>query len=159
EDAVGVAGVVLDVGRDRQLAAGLEALEEERLQVRARGVDGGGVAGGAGADDEDVTDLVHGGEGALARSIWGGRAGRVGSPGPASTGPHSVPGPRVFTVEEVGSLIPRLESLFERLDGVRDRLRMLTIRANALELIWGSKVHEEGNPDHKEFREFLAEMK
>lgn len=70
-----------------------------------------------------------------------------------------MPGPRVFSVEEVAELIPRLSAIFARVDDARARLRTLTIRANALELIWGRKVHEEGNPDHKEFGEFLAEMK
>ena len=37
--AVGKARVVLDFGGDRELPAGLQALEQERLQVRARGVD------------------------------------------------------------------------------------------------------------------------
>jgi hypothetical protein len=65
----------------------------------------------------------------------------------------------VFTVEDVAELIPRLEAVFARIDGARARLRTLTIRANALELIWGRKVQEDSNPDHKEFGEFLAEMK
>ena len=43
-DAVGVARVVLDVARDHQLAAPVEALDDERAQVGARGVESGGVA-------------------------------------------------------------------------------------------------------------------
>ncbi len=70
-----------------------------------------------------------------------------------------MPGPRVFTVEEVTALIPKLEKLFERTDTVRGRLKTLTIRINALEMIWGSKVQEESNPDHGEFQHHLAEMK
>ena len=53
-DAVGVAGVVLDVARDHQLAAPVEALDHERLQVGARGVERGRVAGGAAADDDQL---------------------------------------------------------------------------------------------------------
>ena len=59
-DPVGEAGEVLDVGGEHQLPAGLIggarrlALDDERLQVGARRVDGGGEAGRAGADDDDV---------------------------------------------------------------------------------------------------------
>lgn len=70
-----------------------------------------------------------------------------------------MPGPRVFTVEEIDSVIPRLESLCSRLDEVRAQLRTLSIRANALELIWGSKVHAQDNPDHGEMQQHLREMK
>ena len=34
EDPVGEAGVVLDVGREHELPAGLQTLDDERLQVR-----------------------------------------------------------------------------------------------------------------------------
>ena len=44
DDAVGVARVVLDVARDHQLAAPVEALDDERGQVGARGVEGCRVA-------------------------------------------------------------------------------------------------------------------
>jgi hypothetical protein len=70
-----------------------------------------------------------------------------------------MPGPRVFTIEQVADLVPKLESLFSRLDGIRERLRTLTIRANALELIWGHQVHVKTNPDHGEFAHYLTEMK
>ena len=51
-DPFGEARVVLDVGRDHQLAAGLVAGQDDRRQVGAGGVDGGGQAGRARADDE-----------------------------------------------------------------------------------------------------------
>jgi hypothetical protein len=70
-----------------------------------------------------------------------------------------MPGPRVFAVDEVDALIPRLENSFSRMDDIRSRLRMLTIRVNALELIWGHQVHEKGNPDHGELQQHLSEMK
>ena len=44
EDAVGEAGVVLDVGGEHELAAGADALDHDGLQVGAAGVDGGGQA-------------------------------------------------------------------------------------------------------------------
>ncbi len=53
EDAVRETRVVLDVGGEHELAAGLQALDDERLQVRARRVDGGGEAGRSGSDDDD----------------------------------------------------------------------------------------------------------
>ena len=59
-DAVGEAGEVLDLGGEHQLPAGLIAgarrlaLDDERREVGAGGVDGRGQAGGAGADDDDV---------------------------------------------------------------------------------------------------------
>jgi hypothetical protein len=44
-DHVGEARIVLHVGGDGELAARLDARHEHRIQQRARGVDGGGVAG------------------------------------------------------------------------------------------------------------------
>jgi hypothetical protein len=70
-----------------------------------------------------------------------------------------MPGPRVFTTEEIDALVPRLETVCTRIDSVRARLRSLSIRANALELIWGSKVHDLENPDHGEMEQHLADMK
>jgi hypothetical protein len=63
-DALGEPGEVLDVGGGRELAAGRdaaghEALEQDRPEVGARGVDRGGVGGGAAPDDDDV--VGHGG--------------------------------------------------------------------------------------------------
>jgi len=70
-----------------------------------------------------------------------------------------MPGPRVFTVAQVDALIPKLETVFVSVDEVRARLRTLSIRVNALELIWGAKVHDKKNPDHGELQQHLAEMK
>src|SRR5262249_38705724 len=50
---------VVDVGRDHQLTAVLEALEHQRLEVAAGCVQGGGVARGAAADDDQLVH-VHG---------------------------------------------------------------------------------------------------
>src|SRR6266542_2430620 len=56
-----VVGEVLDVRRVLELAAPLEALDHERLELGAGGVDGSGVAGARAADDDDVLDslLAH----------------------------------------------------------------------------------------------------
>ena len=56
-DAVGPAGKVFDQGGDGELTAGLVAFEDERLEVSAGGVDGGGEAGAAGAEDDGVADV------------------------------------------------------------------------------------------------------
>ena len=52
--AVDVGRPVVDVGRRHQLAALGDAGDQHRLQVGARGVEGGGVAGRAGAEDQDA---------------------------------------------------------------------------------------------------------
>ena len=60
-DDLGKAGVVLDIGGDRQLAAGLQAGHQDRLQIGARRIDRRRVAGRARADDQDfaVVTLGH----------------------------------------------------------------------------------------------------
>ena len=52
-DHVGEARIVLHIGGDGELAAGLDALDQNRFQHRPRGIDRGGVAGGTGTDDDD----------------------------------------------------------------------------------------------------------
>ncbi len=61
-DALRPAGKVLHQRGDRELAAGLVAFEDERLQVGAGGVNSSGKAGAAGAQDDGVVrgDLGHG---------------------------------------------------------------------------------------------------
>ena len=58
-DPVGVAGIVLDVARDHQLAAPAEALDHERLQVCARSVKSRGVSRRPSADHDQVTYVAH----------------------------------------------------------------------------------------------------
>ena len=57
-DALGIARVVLDVGRVLELAAPLEALDDQRLELGAGGIERRRVAGGPAADDDQVFDLV-----------------------------------------------------------------------------------------------------
>ena len=57
-DHLGEAGIILDVGGDGELAARLQAEDQDRLQIGARGIDRGGVAGGAGADDEEFGAVI-----------------------------------------------------------------------------------------------------
>src|SRR5262249_22613712 len=59
EHRIDESGVVLDVGRQHQLPARLDATDHERSQIRARRVDRGRIAGGAGPDDDDVTNVRH----------------------------------------------------------------------------------------------------
>ena len=58
-DALGEAGVVLDLGGLHEGATGIHgSLEDERLQPCAGGVNGCGVSSRTGTDDDDVTGLV-----------------------------------------------------------------------------------------------------
>ena len=52
-DGVGEAGIILHLGGDGELAARLDAGDQGRLQHGARGIDGGGAAGRAAAQDDD----------------------------------------------------------------------------------------------------------
>jgi hypothetical protein len=70
-----------------------------------------------------------------------------------------VPGPRVFTPREVDLLIPRLEALLGELDLLRGRIRDQKLRIDALEMIWGSAVQKEDNPDHREYQHHLTDMR
>src|ERR1700756_2003342 len=54
EDAVRETGEILNVRGKRKLAARFVAIENERLQVRARGVNRGSEASTAAPDDNDV---------------------------------------------------------------------------------------------------------
>jgi hypothetical protein len=86
-DAIGESGVVLDVGRDHQLAHRDVAGDHERREVGASGVDGGREAGRPGADDGDlvVEDvgafLAHGVGRSRARWDGGGHLGISLPPG------------------------------------------------------------------------------
>ena len=57
-DDVGKPRVVLDIGGDRQLAAGLDPGQQNRLQVGAGGIDRRGIAGRPGADDQNLAVMV-----------------------------------------------------------------------------------------------------
>ena len=57
---LGEARVVLHIGGDGELPARLQPRDEDRLQPCARGVDRRGVAGGAGADDQEARAMRGG---------------------------------------------------------------------------------------------------
>ena len=68
-------------------------------------------------------------------------------------------GPRVYELHEVNAVLPDLERRFARMDDLKERMRVLHLRINALELIWGRAVHDQDNPDHKELLDHLERMK
>jgi hypothetical protein len=73
--AVGIGGPVVDVGRGHQLSARRETGDEDRMQVRARGVHRRRVPGGAGAEDEETAVLggLFGHCGVASAFVRGGR--------------------------------------------------------------------------------------
>ena len=58
QHALGIAGVVLDIARDHQLAAERDALDDERIQVRARSVERGRVPGRPASDDDQLAHVL-----------------------------------------------------------------------------------------------------
>jgi hypothetical protein len=70
-----------------------------------------------------------------------------------------VPGPRVYTIDEVSALIPDLEGRFTRLDEIREKLRRGKVKADAIEMIWGDQVHKKSNPDHQEYEHHMESLK
>src|SRR5262245_47950598 len=60
-DDVGEAGIILDIGGDGELSAGLDALDQNRLQHGAGGIDRSRIAGSARTDDDELgsVSLAH----------------------------------------------------------------------------------------------------
>jgi hypothetical protein len=69
-----------------------------------------------------------------------------------------MPGPRVYTIEEVDRLLPKLEAVFARIDRLRGEQREQHLRISALEMIWGARLREADNPDRGELEHHLAAM-
>ena len=101
--AVGVAWPVVDLGRGHQLAALLQAGDHHRLEVGARGIDGGGVAGGTGAEDQQagVLGCAHG-RVALGNGTVGGDAGSNWNLGVAMPANQGAKSPRACASGDVG---------------------------------------------------------
>src|SRR6185437_5176938 len=59
-DVLGPAGEILHQGGDGELSAGLVAFEDQRLEVGASRIDGGGQSGAAGAQNYGVASFRHG---------------------------------------------------------------------------------------------------
>ncbi len=60
ENALGKSGEVFDQCSHGKLSAGLVAFDDQRLQVGARRVKRGGVAGASRPDDDDFSGFAHG---------------------------------------------------------------------------------------------------
>ncbi len=59
-DHLGEARVILDIGRDRQLASGLQPGDQQRFEIGARRINRCSVARRAGADDQDLAVVAFG---------------------------------------------------------------------------------------------------
>lgn len=57
---------------------------------------------------------------------------------------------KAFTVGEANALVPVLEGVFARIDAHKASARQLYDRLKVLELLWGDRLLEPGNPDHSE---------
>ena len=57
-DDVAEAGIILDVGGGGELAAGLDALDDDRAEAGARGVNGGGKPGRTGAEHRHRVEML-----------------------------------------------------------------------------------------------------
>ena len=68
-------------------------------------------------------------------------------------------GPRVYTVDEVNAMIPLLEERFIALDELRRKLKIIKIRLDATEMIWGEQIHKKDCPDHHEYEHHLEDLK
>ena len=68
-------------------------------------------------------------------------------------------GPRIFDAREAERFIPRLEEIFGEVDQLRSRMRALKLRVDALEMIWGERLHQPDNPDHAELQHHLKDMR
>jgi hypothetical protein len=67
-------------------------------------------------------------------------------------------GPRVYTAREANALVPKLERIFNDLDGVRSKLKTLKGKMDVLEMIWGEEIQAETTPDHREHAHYLEEV-
>ena len=70
-----------------------------------------------------------------------------------------MPGPRIFELDEANAVLPDVLRVLDRIERIRDELRGLKIRIDALEMIWGPALKDEDCVDHAELRQHLAEMK
>ena len=57
-NAVGEAGEILDQSGDGELPAGLMAINDQRAEIGASGVDSGSQPRASGADDDDIANIV-----------------------------------------------------------------------------------------------------
>lgn len=60
---------------------------------------------------------------------------------------------RIFTVAEAEGLLDTMRAVLTEIDGHMARVRALTDRLAVLDVLWGDRVREPGNPDGSEFQE------
>ena len=63
-----------------------------------------------------------------------------------------------FTVEQANSLVPVLEAVLTRIEGQQLELRQRDAQLQVLDLLWGGRIMEADNPDHREAVEHRAAM-
>ena len=59
---------------------------------------------------------------------------------------------RVFTVGEANALLPHLRVVLQRIQELRQVVAGRTDQLKILDVIWGRKISESDNPDHREFQ-------
>ena len=61
-------------------------------------------------------------------------------------------GRRAFTVGEANALLPHMREVLSRILELRELVGERTDQLKILDVIWGRKVTEDGNPDHETFK-------
>jgi hypothetical protein len=59
---------------------------------------------------------------------------------------------RIFTVGEANALLPHLREVLSKIQELRSLVGERTDQLKILDVIWGRRVAEPENPDHREFR-------
>ena len=67
-------------------------------------------------------------------------------------------GPKIFTANEAGALIPNLDGIFKELDTIRASIKQIKSKMDTLEMLWGETVNSEDNPDRREYLHYLQEI-
>ncbi len=65
--------------------------------------------------------------------------------------------PKVFTLEEANSTIPKISQALERVVAINERIRVLTQDIKDLFDIWGESIYDPKNTDHKYCHDKLTE--
>lgn len=67
-------------------------------------------------------------------------------------------GPRIYSPRDASATIPRLDAIFDELDGIRAKLRKVKHKVDVLEMLWGEEVTSESNPDAREYRHYMEQI-
>jgi hypothetical protein len=65
---------------------------------------------------------------------------------------------KAFSVAEANALLPKLEAVLSDIDRRMDRVQRASERLQILDLIWGTSVHEPGNPDHADALRYRSQV-